>query len=75
MSIVTKRVCDICGAEQGETNHWFFGFEDAEMVCIASENTGVPEPTRDLCGERCALEFVQGWLREQKEAPDDHNRS
>ena len=74
MSIITKRVCDMCGAAQGETNHWFTGNSSEDSVLIRTYRYRNPTEV-DLCGEQCVLAFVQRWLRRQKEAPDDHNRS
>lgn len=31
----TQTICDVCGAQKGETNHWFVTFRDSETFHAA----------------------------------------
>lgn len=68
--IIQKTVCDKCGVEKKETNHWFKVAIDkyGDLVIMSSAssrllNTGEPSLVRrDVCGENCALSFATRWL-------------
>lgn len=62
-----KTICDECGAEKREANHWFQArlFTHTAGVSVVFEKwfeTGQPTERVDLCGAECAAKVLQRWL-------------
>ncbi len=66
MPVVTKYICDGCGAEKGETNHWFRMGADRDAITFAEWSMGAYP--RLFCGEKCVLAAISKWMQERKEA-------
>jgi hypothetical protein len=73
----TRTVCDVCGKEKGETNHWWrinsiagsISLEPAESsdkpvfgVLPANLPTVCEKRTLDLCGQSCVLKMVSEFM-------------
>jgi len=66
MPVVTKYICDGCGVEKGETNHWFKVTMNMGFFSIWSWNEQ-PSPVVMLCGEKCVLAASSKWMQERKD--------
>lgn len=60
MSTTTTRVCDHCGKQQGDTNHWFVVCDRAECVLVSQDGalSFDEDDNMDACGEECALRLA-----------------
>lgn len=71
MPKITKYICDGCGKEKGETNHWFRGSKGNNYQGIKttwiSEWTLEDDNTGMYCGEACVLKAVSEWMQAQKD--------
>lgn len=77
MPVVTKYICDSCGAEKGVTNHWFkitssrssdrSGLEFMAVWSWASQHDKAPM----YCGEKCVLAALSKWMQERKDQDTD----
>ena len=67
MPVVTKYICDGCGAEKGETNHWFKITKSADFIGIWTWPEQ-PDSAPMFCGEKCMLARISKWMQERKEA-------
>ncbi len=67
MSTNTIRICDGCGAERRETNHWVvfagsvlnpkrYTFEDADQGLTRDDMR------LDYCGQSCAMSAFSRWM-------------
>jgi len=72
MPIITKTICDGCGAEKKSENHWWrIVPSGAELRVMPLERTIVfSERLADdgyvLCGEFCVTKKVSEWMGAQK---------
>ena len=72
MSRPTSIVCDECGAQKKEINHWWvlchgqstvriWPFAMAFETTHESEKSG--ESVKDLCSEQCVTRAIGKWMR------------
>jgi len=75
MSSTTKTICDNCGKEKQETNHWFgivlnydAAHDDGKTYAIAVTQHTLAVTDKDwrhvgdACGQACAQEMVSRYL-------------
>lgn len=62
-----KITCELCGRTKSVTNHWLIGSATNERVLISLEGFPHNEKTSDICGERCAADFVAFWVHQKQE--------
>lgn len=77
MATVQSVVCDECGRQKQEVNHWYVYFhsDDPEVnklgfvvmpdaAVIEAEKAGVPIDSlrKDYCSQRCVTTIFQRWL-------------
>lgn len=74
MATITKVVCDSCGAEKGEVNHWWClatYMESHKDIAIGIFPFGFDfdradeigfEHVADVCGQSCAIDCVSRFL-------------
>jgi len=66
--------CDICGAEQAETNHWFIAVflinpRRMELRTLkGNENSILGAEIFHLCGDQCVMKTVNRFLGQKEEA-------
>lgn len=69
MSVKPQFVCDICGAQRQDTNHWFL----AELLANGilqltpwelpqSEGYREQPQIKHLCGQTCAHKLFDAWM-------------
>ena len=64
MPVVTKYICDGCGVEKGETNHWFHSRVDSYGFTVS----GWDRAGQGIhCGEKCVLAALSKWMQERKD--------
>lgn len=70
MSRQISIVCDQCGLQKKESNHWWVGQLSAERLIFTrhdnllerlADSKGVP--TFDVCSEECAHRLLGKWMR------------
>lgn len=71
MSYSERYMCDICGAEKGETNHWFEAIRDRSegATLLLTPFMGRHEEVTHLCSSACLIQHVHKFeesLREQQ---------
>lgn len=68
MPVVTKYICDGCGKEKGETNHWFrvSGDWSGEKYGIKVSKWNTDIGGFVMCGESCVLAAISKWMQAQK---------
>jgi len=58
--------CDVCGAEQAQTNHWFVAYIEGRRLTLqplAGNEAGRSGAQQfDLCGEACVAKKVSEFL-------------
>jgi hypothetical protein len=61
----TKVICDVCGAEKRETNHWYMvSFSDAfESVSVFVPDPDIEHNSVDVCGKPCAIRLISERLK------------
>ena len=71
MPVVTKYICDGCGAEKGETNHWLVTWRNEVGISLVvwkklnGQGSGFIQELH--CGERCASKAISQWMQERKD--------
>jgi hypothetical protein len=63
-------VCDVCGAQKQETNHWFVmrltGSSEASFILsLHNADCNWDHTPVDLCGEACVLKKVSELISKQ----------
>ena len=63
---VSSIICDECGVQKKESNHWFIGFlwSTGNGISVRPMSPKEPNDLKHLCGEKCVLSFVSKSLRE-----------
>ncbi len=62
-------LCELCGRAKGNGENWLKGEASNSKVTILMPEQS-QEDSRlffDICGERCAAEFVAVWVSEQSQ--------
>lgn len=67
--------CDICGAEKGQTNHWFVCYEQSGELRVGGWNSRhlLCPGTKQLCGESCLHKLVSEFLAKSLPARTTHS--
>lgn len=77
MATKTAIICDVCGREKKDVNHWFLvetseGFHIDKAESIEREKLNL-EITKDVCGQNCATKLFSEWMTDANttaKAPD-----
>lgn len=75
-------LCDICGAQRREANHWFVAYEESGELRISSWSSHrlLSVGTKHICGELCTHKLMAEFLARaaaatsQTAEPVDHGR-
>jgi hypothetical protein len=72
-------VCDVCGTERKEANHWFTawdsgvcdfnGMSAGYAIVIAKWGAHVGEDVKHLCGQACVHKFVDEYMSKPEPEP------
>jgi hypothetical protein len=66
MSQKTETICDQCGARKGETNHWWFVFEDEQKYITVYKVPPVAwnskNKMQDYCSEQCVTRALSEFM-------------
>lgn len=63
-------LCDICGRERGEANHWFMAdmaTSGITLMCWKSGNLSHVDDISHLCSEECCHTLLSRFLGGEKE--------
>lgn len=63
MGIKTTIVCDVCGVEKVESNHWFEVQDENDFDLMMLEPY---EGGKVVCGEACAHKLLSQWFDKQR---------
>ena len=66
-------LCDVCGAERKEANHWFVGYvrpSDIIFAPFAAWDKGDEGDIRHLCGQACAHKLLDEFMSRSNVGPD-----
>jgi hypothetical protein len=57
-------MCDICGTQKRQANHWFVARNESGELRISGWNPSrlASAGAKHLCGETCSLKFVSHFL-------------
>lgn len=68
MPIVSKVICDGCGAEKKSENHWWVITPGLRVITIQvlDGQSKISEGEFVVCGEVCAVKKISEWLGAQK---------
>jgi len=71
MSVKPQFVCDICGAQRQDTNHWFLAEQLPNGILSFTpwdlpRSPGYREQAhiQHLCGQACAHKLLDAWMSE-----------
>lgn len=63
--------CDVCGTVKGATNHWFIAYAESALssspLSFAAWDADSARDCASLCGQECALVFLQQWMDMQEQ--------
>jgi hypothetical protein len=70
MAVVTKYICDGCGAEKGLVNHWWMTWENGVIWEVMTfDETRIFHLA--YCGESCVSKAFSEWMRARSEQGKD----
>lgn len=57
-------VCDVCGREKQQTNHWWIAYTSGEGFHIDKWRDGLADndECQTLCGQECVIQAVNKYL-------------
>ncbi len=67
--IKTCYICDICGAERKETNHWFAANVGRTLVLRQWEDK--QKGNAHICGQECVHKMLDKWMSEKEKGKAD----
>jgi hypothetical protein len=62
----TQVICDECGAEKKETNHWLKRMDTTNWFALSANEShqGGWKVVADYCGISCAIKALSKWAHE-----------
>lgn len=78
--VVESKVCNVCGRQKQETNHWLVAITRPGMEGImivpadsASGDLGEAYQREDLCGQACTTKRLSQWLETLTATPPERH--
>lgn len=69
MAVIEKIVCDVCGKQKQDVNHWWIfdpPNEGQELFLLAKWSDERAVTYRHACGQECVIKAVSEWMQKGK---------